>query len=86
MDKRKYIKELFEVVDTDSILIISKENQLIRLNVPFTVLVVRHVPGLRIGDLESVTAIKMDLRLIDIYVVKGRPYYCYNFCIYFKME
>ena len=83
MDKKKYIKELFELVDTHSILIINKDNQLVRLNVPFTVLVVREVPGLRKGDLGSVTAIKMDLKLIDIYVVKGRPYYYYNFILYF---
>ena len=81
MDKKKYIKELFEVVDTHSILIINKDNQLIRLNVPFTVLVVRKVPGLKVGDLGSVTAIRMDLRLIDIYVVNGKPYYYFNFIL-----
>ena len=53
MDKKKYIRELFEVVDTHSILILNKDNQLIRLNVPFTVLVVVDLPGLRIGDLGS---------------------------------
>ena len=82
MDRKKYIRELFEVVDTHSILIISKDNQLIRLNVPFTVLVVREVPGLRKGDLGSVTAVKMDLKLIDIYIVNGKPYYYYNFILY----
>jgi hypothetical protein len=58
MDKKKYIKELFEVVVD--------------------------VPGLSKGDLGSVTAIRMDLRLIDIYVVKGKPYYYYNFVLYFE--
>jgi len=83
MDKKKYIRELFELVDTYSILIINKDNQLIRLNVPFTVLVVRDVPGLEKGDLGSVTAIKMDLKLIDIYVIKGKPYYYYNFILHY---
>ena len=83
MDKKKYIRELFEVVDTVSILIINKDNQLIRLNVPFTVLVVLDVPGLSIGDLGSVTAIKMDLKLIDIYVVNGKLYYYFNFVLWF---
>jgi len=82
MDKKKYIRELFEVVDTVSILIINKDNQLIRLNVPFTVIVVLDVPGLNIGDLGSVTAIRMDLKLIDIYIVNGKPYYYYNFILY----
>lgn len=73
MNKKKYIKELFEVVDTHSILIINKENQLIRLNVPFTILVVRDLPGLTKGDLESVQAIKMDLTLMGIYIVNYKP-------------
>lgn len=82
MDKKKYITELFEVVDTHSVLIINMDNQLIRLNVPFTVLVVHEVPGLRTGDLGSVTAIRMDVRLLDIYIVNGKPYYYYNFILY----
>ena len=82
MDKKKYIKELFEEVDTVSILIINKDNQLIRLNVPFTVLVVRGVPGLSKGDLESVQAIKMDLTLMDIYFVNYKPYYYFNFVLW----
>lgn len=81
MDKKKYIRELFELVDTHSILIINKDNQLFRLNVPFTVLVVREVPGLRIGDLGSVTGIRMDINLIDIYIINSKPYYYYNFFI-----
>ena len=84
MDKKKYIRELFEVVDTHSILIINKDNQLIRLNVPFTVLVVHEVPGLVQGEIASVTAIKMNVKLIDIYVVKGWPYYCYNFTLWIE--
>lgn len=84
MDKKKYIKELFEQVDTHSILLINQYNQLIRLNVPFTVLVVREAPGLRTGDLGSVTAIKMGLELIDIYVVNGKPYYYFNFVLYLE--
>jgi hypothetical protein len=82
MDKRQYIRELFEVVSTTDILIINRDNQLIRLNVPFSVLVVvEGLPGLSIGDLESVSAIRMNLKLIDIYVVNGKPYYYYNFVV-----
>ena len=85
MDKKKYIRELFELVDTHSTLIINKDNQLIRLNVPFTVLVVVDgLPGLKIGDLGSVTAIRMDVRLLDIYIVNGKPYYYYNFILYLE--
>ena len=84
MDHKKYIRELFEVVSNQDILIVNKDNQLIRLNVPFTVLVVRQVPGLRKGDVGSVTAIRMDVKLLDIYIVKGKPYYYYNFILYLE--
>jgi len=82
MDKKKYIKELFEVVNTHDILIINKDNHLIRLNVPFTVLVVREVPGLYEGEIASVTGIRMDYRLIDIYIIHKNAYYYYNFVLF----
>lgn len=83
MDKKKYIRDLFEVVSTTDILIINMENQLIRLNVPFTVLVVVDgLPGLDPGEIASVTAIKMDDRLIDIYIVHKKAYYHYNFVLF----
>ena len=82
MDKKKYIRELFEVVSTQDLLIINMKNQLIRLNVPFTVLVVRSAPGLIPGEIASVTAIKMDIKLIDIYIVHKKPYYYYNFVLF----
>lgn len=58
----------------NDILIINQDNQLIRLNVPFTVLVVHEVPGLRKGDLGSVTAIRMDIRLLDMIVAYIHSY------------
>jgi hypothetical protein len=82
MDKKKYIRELFEVVNTNDILILNMDNQLVRLNVPFTVLVVREVPGLVPGQIATVSAIKMDDRLIDIYIVYKKAYYYYNFVLF----
>jgi len=58
------------------------DNQLIRLNVPFTVLVVRQVPGLYPGEIALVTGIRMDEKLIDIYIVHKKPYYYYNFVLF----
>jgi hypothetical protein len=82
MDHKKYIRELFEVVSTTDILIVNKDNQLIRLNVPFTVLVVHEVPGLYPGEIAQVTAIKMDMKLIDIYIIGRKAYYYYNFVLF----
>ena len=69
MDRKKYIRDLFEVVDTHSILIINMDHK---------------VPGLVRGEIASVTAIRMDIKLIDIYIVYGKPYYHYNFILYFE--
>ena len=49
---------------------------------PFTVLVVREVPGLSRGEIASVTGIKMDNRLIDIYIIHKNAYYYYNFVLF----
>ena len=84
MDNKKYIKELFEVVSSDSILILDKDNQLVRLNCPFTVLVAFDVPGLSIGDLGLVTAVRMSIELIDVYIINNKAYYHYNFVIWIE--
>ena len=84
MNRKKYIRELFELVGTDSILIITKENRLKRVLCPFRVIVIVDVPGLEIGNIEYVTAVKMDIKLIDIYIVKGKAYYHFNFELYFS--
>lgn len=86
MDPKKYIRELFEVVSSDSILILDKNNQLIRLNCPFTVLVAFKVPGLNMGDFKSVTAVKMSIDLIDVYIINNKPYYHYNFIIWYEKK
>lgn len=86
MDRKKYIRKLFEVVSSDSILILDKDNQLIRLNCPFTVLVAFKVPGLSIGDIEAVTAIRMSIDLIDVYIVNNKPYYHYNFILWIEKD
>ncbi len=49
---------------------------------PFTVIVVLEVPGLYPGDIVDVTAIKMDMKLIDIYIVGRKAYYYYNFVLF----
>jgi hypothetical protein len=37
-----------------------------------------------LGDIQSVTAIKMDIELIDVYIIDDKPYYYFNFILYLK--
>jgi hypothetical protein len=78
-DKRKCIEEIFKYCKIDSILVISKTGQLERLECPFTVLVIQNVGELRKGLICFVTAVKLDLTLIDVYIIRNKAYYFFNF-------
>jgi len=78
-EKKKYIEELFKYCKTDSILVINKMGQLQRLNCPFEVVVILDVGELYKGLVCLVNAVKMDLTLIDVYIIRNKAYYCFNF-------
>ena len=79
-EKRKYIEEIFKYCKIDSILVIEvKSGQLVRLECPFTVLVIQNVGELQKGLICFVTAVKLDLTLIDVYIIRNKAYYFFNF-------
>lgn len=78
-DKRKYIAEIFKYCKVDSIRIISKTGQLERLQCPFEVVVITDVGELTKGLICLVNAVKMDLTLIDVYIIRNKAYYFFNF-------
>jgi len=79
-EKRKYIEKIFKYCKIDSILVIDiKSGQLERLECPFTVLVIQNVGELRKGLICFVTAVKLDLTLIDVYIIRNKAYYFFNF-------
>jgi hypothetical protein len=82
-EKLKYIEEIFKICKTDSILIINSKGEFERINCPFLVRVIIPVPPLIEGDVESVTAVKLSIELIDVYIIRGRAYYFFNFSIIF---
>jgi hypothetical protein len=77
--KRKYIEEVFKYCKTDSILVINKTGQLQRLQCPFEVLVISDVGELYKGLICLVSAVKIDLSLIDVYIIRDKAYYFFNF-------
>jgi hypothetical protein len=77
-EKRKYIEEIFKYCKTDSILVMSKMGQLQRLQCPFEVVVISNV-GKYKGPICLVSAVKIDLTLIDVYIIRDKAYYFFNF-------
>jgi hypothetical protein len=78
-DKRKYIEEIFKYCKIDSILVINKHGQLERLDCPFEVVVIQDVGELVKGLICLVNAVKLDLSLIDVYIIGNKAYYFFNF-------
>jgi hypothetical protein len=78
-EKKKYIEEVFKYCKIDSILVINKVGHLQRLQCPFEVMVILDVGELRKGLICLVSAVKIDLHLIDVYVIRDKAYYYFNF-------
>jgi hypothetical protein len=78
-EKKKYIEEVFKVCKIDSILVINKNSLLQRLQCPFEVLVIQDVGELHKGLVCLLNAVKLDLTLIDVYIIRNKTYYFFNF-------
>ena len=78
-EKKKYIEEIFKYCKTDSILVINKQGHLQRLDCPFEVVVIQDVGELYKGLICLVNAVKLDLSLIDVYIIRNKAYYFFNF-------
>ena len=78
-DNERYIKDLFKIVGTDSILIIDRQGKLARLYCPFEVVVIGQLPDLNVGDTVWVEAVKMTVTLKDVYIIRGKAYYVWYF-------
>jgi hypothetical protein len=80
-EARKYIAELFKIVDTNSVLVVISTGQVKRLYCPFWVICKVDVPPLQKGSEYTVEAIKMTLKLEDVFIINGRAYYVWYFWI-----
>jgi len=78
---RQYILDLFAIVGTDSILIINSNGDLKRLKCPFIVVCKIPTSNLILGNPYSVSAVKMTLRLENVFIINGRAYFIWYFAI-----
>ena len=75
----RYIQDLLTYVKSDSILVINHKNEIRRVYCPFKVIVIRLIPDYMVGDLAVVDAVKITLELKDVYIIRGKAYYIWNF-------
>ena len=78
-DPRKYIMELFKLVKTDSVLVVIYKGNVKRLYCPFTVICKLNIPPLQKGNEYIVEAVKMTLKLEDVYIIGGKAYFVWYF-------
>ena len=78
---RQYILDLFSIVGTDSILIITSKGLLKRLKCPFKVICRIDVSSLEKGKQYDVNAVKMTLHLEEVFIIKGKAYLVWYFTI-----
>lgn len=78
-EKKKYIEEISKYCKIDSILVINKTGSLERLDCPFKVIVIHNVGELEEGLICLVNAVKLDLQLVDVYIIRNKAYYYFNF-------
>jgi hypothetical protein len=78
---RQYIQDLFSIVGTDSILIITGSGEVRRLKCPFIEVCKIPTSNLIFCNPYSVSAVKMILRLEEVFIINGRANFIWYFAI-----
>jgi len=81
LEARKYIAELFKIVGTNSVLVVMPLGRMKRLYCLFWVICKVEVPPLEKGNEYQVDAVKMTLKLEDVFIIQGRAYFVWYFSI-----
>ena len=68
-DPEEYLNELSKIVDSKSILVITKIGDLLRIYCPFPVILVLEIDDLNVGEIFYVEAVKVTPLLFDLYPV-----------------
>jgi len=71
--------ELYKIVSTNSILVVNYKGMVKRLYCPFMVICKVDVPPLQKGNQYAVDAVKMTLKLEEVFIIEGRAYFFWYF-------
>lgn len=77
----KELSEIEKYCSPVSLLIVNANGELLRLNCPFQVIVLLEVGTLMTNATAIVTEVKVDSKLILVYIINKQGYYYYNFSI-----
>lgn len=77
----KELSEIEKYCSPVSLLIVNANGELLRLNCPFQVIVLLEVGTLMTNSTAIVTEVKVDSKLILVYIINKQGYYYYNFSI-----
>jgi hypothetical protein len=75
------LHEINKYCSPASLLVITKKGELFRLYCPFQAIVIHPIASLEVGKIVFVTQVKIDVKLLLVYVVENKGYYYYNFSI-----
>ncbi len=81
MRKDQLIDEINRYCSPDSLLVINRNGELIRIHCPFRVRVIHSVGDFRQEQVVMVSAVKMSPDLKLVYVIDGKAYYHHYFRI-----
>ena len=78
---KKELAEVLKYTSPNIIYVVTWNNVLKKILCPFKVMVLQDVGNLKIGDVDLVEAVKVDLSLKTIFMIDNQAYYYHNFHI-----
>lgn len=78
---RKELAELLKYASPYSILVVTWQNKIVELHVPFKVQLKNDIGELIKGEIVEVEIVKLSKNLIKVFVISGDAYYYYHFNI-----
>jgi hypothetical protein len=81
MNDIEYLNEFYKFVSTDSILVVTKTGELIRLYCPFEVTAKVNFEEIAAGEIVRVEKVQVTPENRDIFIIKSKAYFVNNFKI-----
>lgn len=78
---KKDLAELLKYSSSESIYVVTYKNELMKLHVPFKVLVLEPIGQLRKGETLFVSKVKVTKELVTVFLIEGNAYFFFHFSI-----
>ena len=82
MDKTEYLNEFYKHINTDSILVVNSDGNLIRLYCPFKVKAMVSFPQIPEGSIQEVIRVQITDELKDVFIIGEKAYFALFFQIF----